>query len=131
MTFRKAVLATAWILIGVILSACGDKAKSAAVSQGHELFQSHCAVCHAIATNTKEKSGPNLHGVLGRKVGAQPGFPYSEAMRNAGFTWDAASLDRYLQNPQETLPGNKMGFTGIPIADNRTALIAYLQDEGQ
>lgn len=83
-----------------------------------------CAVCHSI--DGSNGTGPTLKGILGRKSGSVPGFHYSHAMRNAAITWDAASLDQYLKDPQELIPGNVMPFSGVPDGAQRAEIIAYL-----
>jgi cytochrome c len=72
-------------------------------------------------------TGPTLKGIIGRKSGTVPGFRYSRAMKNAAITWDEVSIDRYLSNPQDVVPGNIMPFSGVPDAAQRANLIAYLK----
>jgi cytochrome c len=71
-------------------------------------------------------TGPNLHGVFGRKAGSLAGFTYSDAMKGAGWTWDAQHLDAWLAGPQKLLPGTKMTFVGLTNAKDRIDVIAYL-----
>ena len=84
-----------------------------------------CGVCHAI--DASNGVGPGLAGLIGRKAGTQPGFRFSRSMRAAGFNWDAATLDKYLADPQALVPGNVMPFAGVADARTRADLIAYLQ----
>ena len=83
-----------------------------------------CAVCHSI--DGSAGTGPTLKGVVGRKSGSVPGFRYSRAMKSAAITWDAAALDRYLADPQSTVPGNVMPFSGVQDGDERARIIAFL-----
>jgi cytochrome c len=85
-----------------------------------------CAACHSTAQGTNGL-GPSLFGVVGRKSGTVPGFNYSRAMKNANLTWSAQDLDAFIANPQEKVPGNRMPFSGLPDAQQRAAIIAYLQ----
>lgn len=85
-----------------------------------------CRACHAIGAN---RVGPNLAGLFGRKAGTEPGFTYSDAVKNAGFDWDADHLEHWLDNPREFLPGNRMAFIGVHDATQRRNLIAYLMIE--
>lgn len=85
-----------------------------------------CTSCHSTAAH-ENRIGPSLFGVFGRKAGSEPGFAYSEAMKNSGRTWDEASLDAYLTNPRIDMPGNKMTFAGIDDAAKRKAAIDYLK----
>ncbi|HVZ98765.1 MAG TPA: cytochrome c family protein [Caulobacterales bacterium] len=85
-----------------------------------------CRACHAIGSN---RVGPDLAGLFGRTAGTEPGFTYSDAVKNAGFTWDADHLDHWLANPREFLPGNRMAFVGVRDEAQRRDLIAYLMIE--
>jgi cytochrome c len=84
-----------------------------------------CAVCHSI--DGSNGTGPTLQHLLGRRSGTVPGFRYSRAMKSAAIVWDEASLDRYLTNPQEFVPGNIMPFGGVADAPQRAEIIAYLR----
>lgn len=88
-----------------------------------------CASCHTIAPGGPNMTGPNLNGVVGRKAGSVAGYSYSDAVKNAGFSWDAAHLDKWLTNPQATLPGTKMSFMGVKDPKDRTDVIAYVMAE--
>jgi cytochrome c len=84
-----------------------------------------CAVCHSV--DGSKGTGPTLKGVIGRESGSVPGFRYSRAMKGAQITWDDQSLDRYLADPQEFVPGNAMPFSGLSDAAERAEIIAYLK----
>ena len=88
-----------------------------------------CQSCHTIAPGGANMTGPNLHGVFGKKAAAHPDFKYSDALKNAGFVWDGPHLDQWLAKPQTFLPGTKMTFAGLKDAKDRTDLIAYLMVE--
>ena len=72
-------------------------------------------------------AGPHLGDLLGRKVAAVEGFAYSAALRGQAFAWDRARLDAWLAAPGKVVPGNTMAFAGIASAEDRAALIAYLE----
>ena len=88
-----------------------------------------CQSCHTIAPGGANMTGPNLHGVFGKKAAANSEFNYSDALKNAGFTWDADHLNQWLEKPQTFLPGTKMSFAGLKDAKDRTDLIAFLMVE--
>lgn len=84
-----------------------------------------CASCHSV-TPGRHAAGPSLAGVWGRKAGSMDGFMYSPALKNAGITWDAQSLDRWLQGPMQMVPGTRM-VVGLPDPAGRKAVIEYLE----
>ncbi len=85
-----------------------------------------CAICHSPAPG-KTIVGPTLFGVVGRPSASVPGFSYSDAMKAANKTWDAATLDVYLTDPKAMVPGTKMIFAGLPKTEDRANVIAYLE----
>lgn len=84
-----------------------------------------CAVCHSVEPG-ENGIGPTLAGVFGRRAAAVPGFNYSDAMEDSGLTWNQATLNRYLADPNGVVPGTTMALPGVPAAD-RTAIIDYLK----
>jgi len=98
------------------------------LENGRRAF-ARCRSCHTIGEGGADMTGPNLHGVFGRKAGSRPRYAYSNALRSADFTWDAERLDHWLQNPRTFLPGNKMTFPGLPDAKDRRDVIAFLKVE--
>lgn len=107
------VAANAW--------ADGDPAK------GKRVFNK-CKSCHELTTE-KNKIGPNLVGIIGRKAGSVPGFKYSSAMQNSGIVWDEKTIDTYITDPKKFVPGNKMVLAPIKKADQRADLIAYIKEQ--
>ncbi|MBP2301149.1 c-type cytochrome [Azospirillum picis] len=97
---------------------------------GAKVFN-QCKACHTIEAGGPNRVGPNLHGIVGRKVGSHDGFSYSEALKNAGKTWDEAGLDAYLTDPKAALPGNKMAFAGVKNEQARKDLIAFLKKNSE
>ena len=91
---------------------------------GRQVFKK-CQACHSLDPG-KTILGPSLAGIVGRKSGAEPDFNYSPALKQAAFTWDAATLDGYLMDPQKSVPGNRMPFPGLRTDRDRKDLIAFL-----
>jgi len=97
---------------------------------GARVFRA-CAACHSLEAD-RNMTGPSLAGVWNRKAGSLRSFPrYSEAMKLSGITWDEQSLDGYLKNPVEFMPGNHMTFPGIPDEKARNSVVAFLKAQSE
>jgi cytochrome c len=105
------------------LLGAGSAALAQDATAGKAAFAT-CAACHSVDGSNGD--GPSLQGVLGRKAGSFTGFRYSRAMKAAATTWDAASLEAYIADPQKAVPGNVMPFAGVPDAKERADIVAYL-----
>jgi cytochrome c len=90
---------------------------------GQELFQKRCTSCHNL---DKEKEGPRLRGVFGRKSGSIASFNYSDALKTANKTWDADSLDQWLTDTDKFIPDNDMNLS-LKKGEDRADIIAYLK----
>jgi cytochrome c len=86
-----------------------------------------CMTCHS-AKAGENKVGPSLHGIIGRHSGMIPNFHYSTANKNSGLVWSEQELYTYLENPQKTVPGTYMTYTGVKDPAKRADVIAYLQE---
>ncbi len=126
MSFRPTSLRHALLLTlsGAVLAACSAQKEvdREAVKRGLVIFES-CSACHAMDGTVLV--GPPLNGVVGRKVGTVPGFEYSDAFRNGGFTWTPEKLTGFLQNP-DSIPGINMVATPLTEQDARD-VVAYLE----
>jgi nitrite reductase (NO-forming) len=94
-------------------------------SKAGRLVFRKCSACHSLEAG-KNSLGPSLADIVGKKAGTVAGYNYSSAIRNSNLTWDAATLDAYLTDPQKVVPGNKMPFPGLKTENERRAIIAYL-----
>lgn len=85
-----------------------------------------CGACHAVEPGS-HGIGPSLAGVFGAKAGHASDFEYSQAMLDSGLTWNAATLDRYLDNPKGVVPGTTMSFAGVKDDAKRAQIVEYLK----
>jgi cytochrome c len=86
-----------------------------------------CVTCHSFEQGGPNKVGPNLWNVVGGPHAHKQDYSYSLAMSGSGGVWDYASLDKFLANPREVVPGTKMSFAGLKKPEDRAAVIAYLR----
>ena len=112
----RLALAVAVAIFAGTAAAAGDPARG-------EAIYARCTACHALEY---DRVGPRHCGLLGRKAGALAGFGYSDAMKKSRLVWNAKSLDRFLADPVRTVPGTTMTYAGVPAAQDRADLIAYL-----
>ena len=93
---------------------------------GKSVF-AQCRTCH-VTDPGMNRVGPSLAGIVGREAGSVAGFNYTEANAESGITWTEEKLFQYFENPQRIIPKTKMIFAGIPDAQKRADLIAYLKN---
>lgn len=118
---------TRWGMIIVALGcAVSVRAVAQDVAAGEKAFVV-CRACHQIGPTAKNFVGPVLNGVVGRPAGSYPGYNYSAANKNSGLTWDEATLQKYLANPQQVVKGTKMIFPGIKDPAKVNDVIAFLK----
>jgi cytochrome c len=86
-----------------------------------------CAPCHDVGPTAKNKVGPVLNGLDGRKSGSVAGYSYSDANKGSGITWNEASFLEYIKDPKGKIPNTKMAFSGIKNEDEAKNLWAYLK----
>lgn len=118
---RLAAAALATVLHAGVASAAGDP------ERGEVVFQK-CYACHSVIPGETGLTGPNLAGVVGRRIASAPGFDYSPALaeRSAGV-WTEAALDAFIRAPEDLVPGTEMTFVGLPDAGERADVIAFLK----
>ncbi len=117
---KKLMVAAALIVVSMGVAVAQD------VQKGENSFKK-CLVCHAIGPGAKNKIGPELNGLDGRKAGTVTGFNYSDANKNSGIVWDEATFKEYIKDPRAKIPGTKMTFLGIKNEQEINDLWAYLK----
>lgn len=91
-------------------------------------FNDHCRECHSFVKDDN-RLGPSLYGVVGRKAGTEPGYAFTQSMKDSGVTWDEATLDKWIADPGAVVPGNGMSppYSGIDDPAIRKRIIAFLK----
>jgi cytochrome c len=102
---------------------------SADPAAGAQVFKK-CAACHTIEQGGPNKVGPNLWASMGKPMGHVAGFPYSEALKGKGGTWDWESMNQWVHAPGKFAPGTKMTFAGLSKPQDRANLLAYMNAQG-
>ena len=94
---------------------------------GRSAFEKRCTGCHAL---DHEKAAPRLAGVVGRKAGTVPGFPYSDAVKKSAIVWNETVLEKWLTDPEGVIPDTDMAFR-LDNPAERAAIIAFLKETGK
>lgn len=121
---KKAMIAVTFALTILPMTAMAD----GNAKKGVSVFRK-CKVCHD-AVVEKNKIGPHLVNIIGRKAGAAKGYKYSKALKKVeadGWIWTNENLHAYLTNPRKAIPGNKMPFAGLRKQSDRDNLLAYFK----
>ena len=96
-----------------------------AAAKGTDVFAAECAECHSVKEG-KNKKGPSLFAVLGRKAGTIADFKYSDPMKDSGIGWTREKLQAYIAAPKRAVPGGKMKYDGLDNATEMNELLDYL-----
>ena len=116
----------ALVIAGVVLVASAGGALAQDLAAGENSFKK-CLPCHSVGADAKNKVGPLLNGLDGRKSGTIEGYNYTEANKNSGIVWDDKTFAEYITDPRAKIPGTKMVFAGIKSENEKAALWAYLK----
>jgi cytochrome c len=100
---------------------------AAPADNGKLAFNNLCRTCHSLKEDDN-RLGPSLHRIFGAKAGQSSGYAYSQSLRQSGVTWNAATLDRWIQNPESVIPNNNMKpYNGLADAAVRKSIVNYLK----
>jgi cytochrome c len=113
------------LMVAGTLAACMAAPAGAAPDavRGEQVY-TRCLACHALAS---DRVGPRHCGLFGRLAGSVPNFDYSSAMKNSRIVWNDKTLDRFLTDPLNAVPGSTMTYDGVADPRDRADLIAYLK----
>jgi cytochrome c len=115
-----------WFVTGMLVLASVGAGNAQDVAAGEKSF-AKCAPCHAIGPNPGVRLGPPLNGLEGRRAGSHETFKYSDANKNSGVVWNHDTFVKYINNPAEAMPGNRMPFPGIKDPAEAENLWAFLK----
>ncbi|HEY0568406.1 MAG TPA: cytochrome c family protein [Xanthobacteraceae bacterium] len=113
------------VIAGIMLIAATSGSNAQDVAAGEQSFRK-CTPCHSVGEDARNKVGPVLNGLEGRKSGTVEGFSYTDANKNAAITWTEESFKDYIKDPRAKIPGTKMVFAGIKNEKEQGDLWAYL-----
>ena len=113
-------------VFAVFASLAGASSALAQDAAAGETSFKKCLACHSIGENAKNKVGPVLNGLDGRKSGSAPDFSYSDANKSSGITWNKDQFLDYIKDPKAKIPGTKMVFPGIKNEKEAGDLWAYI-----
>jgi cytochrome c len=117
------------LVAAAITAAISTPAAAQDAAAGENSFKK-CLPCHAVGDNAKNKVGPILNGLEGRKSGTIESYSYTDANRNSGIVWNAETFKEYIRDPRARIPGTKMIFAGIKNEKEASDLWTYLAQFG-
>src|SRR5262245_50351294 len=120
------------VIAAALLAALVGTVLAQDVDAGEQSFRK-CLPCHDVGPEARNKIGPRLNGLDGRKSGSVEGYDYTDANKNAGVTWSEAAFKDYIKDPRAKIPGTKMLFPGLKDENEAGNLWAYLvqfKDDG-
>jgi cytochrome c len=118
------------LIIGAVIVASSTAALAQDIEAGQISFKK-CQPCHDVGEAAKNKIGPILNGLDGRKSGSVEGFSYSDANKNSDITWSETTFKEYINDPRAKIPDTKMVFPGIKNEKEAGDLWAYLKQFDQ
>lgn len=121
--FAMAVSATALFFVPAHADEIGD------ANRGEKVFRK-CASCHQVGEGARDRVGPHLNFLFGRKAGIHEGYKYSTGLiraGNDGLVWALDKLDAYLENPKLLVSDTRMNFRGLSDPQDRADVLAYLR----
>ena len=98
------------------------------IEHGAKVFKK-CSACHVVAKGGKNKIGPVLYGILGKKSGSVSDYKYSKALIAHGKVWSFAEMNSFLIKPRKHIKGTKMAFAGLKSEKDRASVILYMNSK--
>ena len=114
------------VMAAVILLA-GNSLAAAKDDDGKIAFNTHCRNCHSVKKGDN-RLGPSLYGIVGAKAGQVEGYrAYSGSI--SGFTWDEATLDKFIAKPTSVAPSTNMNYPPVGDPAERAKIIDFLKSQ--
>ena len=125
-TMKPGIRSKPALLFALLAVSLSFQARAAGnVEAGKDVFATECAECHSVREG-KNKKGPSMFVVVGRKAASIADATYSDSLKASGITWTPDRLDAYITAPKKLVPGGKMKYDGLASATERADLLAYL-----
>lgn len=116
------------VALGILALLPVTTAQAQSLSAGEVVFVKECSKCHQIGPGAKNRIGPQLNGIVGRKAGSVSDFKYySEANRTSGTIWTEENLQQFIKDPRGMIVGTTQVYKGLEDSAEIEALIAYLK----
>jgi cytochrome c len=111
----------------VVMGTPEDPLAAFAGDPGAEVFRA-CVACHTLKAGEGVRAGPTLAGIFGRKIATLPGYNFSSALTKLDITWTPETVSKLFElGPMTYTPGTKMPEQTIGSAEDRTALVRFLE----
>jgi cytochrome c len=119
-----------WTIAALALAASTAAAPGQDVGAGETSFKSKCQICHDVGEDAKNKLGPPLNGLDGRKAGTLEGYTFNAGLKGSGISWNADAFKEFVKDPRAKYPDTKMFFAGTKDETEIGNLWAYLGQFG-
>ena len=104
-----------------------DPLAAYAGDHGAQVFRA-CVACHTLTPDEGNRAGPTLHGIFGRRIATLPGYNFSPALKKLGIVWTPETVSKLFEvGPMTYIPGTKMPEQKIGSAEDRAALVKFLE----
>jgi cytochrome c len=111
----------------VAMAAAGDPLAEFKGHRGAEVYRA-CVACHTLSPDEGNRAGPTLHGIFGRRIATLPGYNFSPALQKMDIVWTPETVSQLFEvGPMNYTPGTKMPEQRITSADDRKALMDFLE----
>ncbi|WP_417450796.1 c-type cytochrome [Kordiimonas sp.] len=113
----------------VLTSSVHANVTYSSIVRGEAVF-ARCVNCHTIAPGEPDRIGPNLYGIMGRRIASLQDYDYSPALSAVDGVWSPGKLDNFLSHPNHAVAGTDMSYRGIQNPGDREDLINWLATQG-